>query len=96
MSKLKVFLKKDGLTTSSLKLEGQRRRLVKPPPKSKWVGQDTIYVAPCGTHDEHSATVPLEAFMFDPDIQGGKSLGVKRFCILCWMPVEKVLKKGVD
>lgn len=94
MSKIKVFLKQDGQTVSSLKVEGMQRRLVKPiPSKSKWVGQRTLYVNPCEVHDDQSPTVPLEAFMFDPTIEGGKPVGVKRFCILCWQPVEKVLKK---
>ncbi len=86
---LKAFVKtNDPGTISSLKIGNNRRRLVKPTPKQKWVGQNTIYVNPCQDHGPGHPVVPVDIYAFDKEVEGGRFLARVSCCPMCW----KILK----
>lgn len=94
MSKIKVFVKSDGITPSSFVVpEFRRLGLLAPTGKKPINSERYRYCHPCEVHDGREPSVSLDTYAFDPTNPEGKFLGVRRYCFLCWQPVEKVLKK---
>ncbi len=78
---LKIFVKMDERTVSSLKAgTAYRRRLVQVP---KNYGKRTIYLNPCEEHPPGTPVISVETFAFETGTDG-KPLGKRKYCVLCW------------
>lgn len=91
MSKIKVFMKKDGTEISSLVVPGFR--MLRPgnptgkrPIKSKYMH----YVTPCEVHDGREPSVVLEVREYEEDNPAGIPAGRVKICFFCWALLEKI------
>lgn len=95
LENLTIFTKKDNKTTSSIKISGHQKKLVKPVPQGRYWGVNQMYVNPCPVHDDETPTLPVDTYAFDEEKQGGIFLGTRRYCVMCWtwVDAEETLKK---
>lgn len=93
MSKIKVFVKADGVTPSSFMVPGGRvMHPVVPTGKRPIISAANRWCIPCEEHDELTPSVVLDTYAFNAADKFGSFLGPRRYCFFCWMPTENLLK----
>lgn len=89
--KIKAWVRNsDHDTISAIRTSAGGRKRIRPIHKSRWLGENAIYVNHCEEHPPGSPVVRVELVTFHKGNFDGEFLSEALVCPLCWKVLKKV------